>query len=144
MRRGSVTLGDLAARIAMLEVACSRCERRGRLQVDLLVAQYGDAELPELRLILAGDCPKAAVVSGTLAKLGVRRPPPLAGVGRWSAGISARNRCRACRCRGRSGPGAADRPRAGSSASAATCSCGGGTVARLGVRRRSGMSASVL
>ena len=27
----------------MLEVACSRCERRGRLQVDLLVAQYGDA-----------------------------------------------------------------------------------------------------
>ena len=65
MRRGSVTLGDLAARIAMLEVACSRCERRGRLQVDLLVAQYGDAgdaELPELRLILAGDCPRAAVV----------------------------------------------------------------------------------
>jgi hypothetical protein len=60
MRRGSVTLGDLAARIAMLEVACSRCERRGRLQVDLLVAQYGDAELPELRLILAGDCPRAA------------------------------------------------------------------------------------
>ena len=47
----------------MLEVACSRCERRGRLQVDLLVAQYGDAELPELPLILAGDCPKAAVVS---------------------------------------------------------------------------------
>ena len=59
MRRGSVTLDDLAARIAMLEVACSRCERRGRLQVDLLVAQYGDAELPELRLILAdtdADC----------------------------------------------------------------------------------------
>jgi hypothetical protein len=63
MRRGSITLGDLAARIAMLEVACSRCERRGRLQVDLLVAQYGDAELPELRLILAGDCPRAAVIS---------------------------------------------------------------------------------
>ena len=63
MRRGSVTLGDLAARIAMLDVACSRCERRGRLQMDLLVAQYGDAELPELRLILAGDCPRAAVVS---------------------------------------------------------------------------------
>src|SRR3954471_20956087 len=34
---------------------------------------------------------------GTVAKLGVRRPPPLAGVGRWSAGIAARNRCRACR-----------------------------------------------
>ena len=47
----------------MLEVACSRCERRSRLQVDLLVAQYGDAELPELRLILAGDCPKREAVA---------------------------------------------------------------------------------
>jgi len=63
MKRGSVTLGDLIDRIAMLEVACSRCERRGRLQVDRLLAQYGDAELPELRLTLAGDCPRAAVVS---------------------------------------------------------------------------------
>ena len=63
MRRGSVTLGDLVGRIAMLEIMCSRCERRGRLQVDRLIEQYGDAELPELRLILAGDCPKAAVVS---------------------------------------------------------------------------------
>ena len=63
MRRGSVTLGDFVGKITMLEVACSRCERRGRLQVDLPVAQYGDAELPDLRLILADDCPKAAVVS---------------------------------------------------------------------------------
>jgi hypothetical protein len=63
MRRGSVTLGDLIDRIAMLEVACSRCERRGRLQVDWLIEQHGDAERPELRLTLAGDCPKAAVVS---------------------------------------------------------------------------------
>src|SRR3954451_21547735 len=62
---------------------------------------------------------------GTVAKLGVRRPLPVAGVGRWPAGISARNRCRACRCRGRSGPGAADRPHAGSSASAAPWPCGG-------------------
>ena len=63
MRRGSVTLGDLVDRIAMLDVACSRCERRGRLQVDRLIAQYGDAELPELRLTLAGNCPKAAGIS---------------------------------------------------------------------------------
>ena len=47
----------------MLEVACSRCERGGRLQVDRLIEQHGDAELPELRLILAGDCPKAEVPS---------------------------------------------------------------------------------
>ena len=73
----------------------------------------------------AGDTRHRPLKMGTVAKLGVRRPPPLAGVGRWSAGISARNRCRACRCRGRSGPGAADRPRAGSSASAAPWPCGG-------------------
>ena len=63
MRRGSVTLGDLADRLAMLDVACSRCARRGRLQLDRLIEQYGDAELPELRLQLAGDCPKAAAIS---------------------------------------------------------------------------------
>ena len=63
MRRGSVTLGDLVDRLAMLDVACSRCARRGRLQLDRLIEQYGDAELPELRLTLAGDCPRAAVVS---------------------------------------------------------------------------------
>jgi hypothetical protein len=30
---GAVTLGDIADKIRMLEVACSRCERRGRLNV---------------------------------------------------------------------------------------------------------------
>ena len=63
MRRGSVTLGDLADQIAMLEIACSRCERRGRLQVDRLIERHGDMELPELGRILAGDCRKAAAVS---------------------------------------------------------------------------------
>ena len=58
MRHGSVTLGDLVGRLAILEIMCSRCERRGRLRVDRLIAQYGDAELPELRRALAGDCPK--------------------------------------------------------------------------------------
>ena len=28
-----------------------------------MIEQHGSIELPELRLILAGDCPKAAVVS---------------------------------------------------------------------------------
>jgi len=63
MKRGSVTLGDLIDRIAMLEVACSRCERRGRLQVDRLIERHGDMELPELGRILAGDCRKTAAVS---------------------------------------------------------------------------------
>ncbi len=63
MRGDAITLGDMAGKFTVIEVACRRCDRRGRLQVDLLVAQYGDAELPELRPILAGDCPRAAVVS---------------------------------------------------------------------------------
>ena len=53
----------LPAEFAMLEVACSRCERRGRLRVDRLIEQHGDAELPDLRLILPGDCPKAGAAS---------------------------------------------------------------------------------
>jgi len=36
MRDDAVTLGDLAGRIAILEIMCSRCERRGRLRVDRL------------------------------------------------------------------------------------------------------------
>ena len=63
MRRGSVTLGDLVDRLAMLDVAWSRCARRGRLQLDRLIEQYSNAELPELRLTLAGNCPKAAAIS---------------------------------------------------------------------------------
>ena len=47
----------------MLAVTCSRCERRGRLRVDRQIEQYGDAELPDLRLILPGDCPKAGAAS---------------------------------------------------------------------------------
>ena len=58
MRCDAITLGDLVDRIAMLEVACS-----GRLQVDRLLAQYGDMELPERGRVLARDCRKAAAVS---------------------------------------------------------------------------------
>ena len=36
MRGDAVTLGDLAGKITMLEIACRRCERRGRLQIDRL------------------------------------------------------------------------------------------------------------
>jgi hypothetical protein len=63
MRGDAATLGDIAGKITMLEVACRRCERGGRLQVAKLIEQHGDMRLPELRYILAGDCPKAAVAS---------------------------------------------------------------------------------
>jgi hypothetical protein len=59
MSSGAVTLGELAGRIAMLEAACSRCERRGGLRVARLIEQHGaDMGLPELRHLLASDYPR--------------------------------------------------------------------------------------
>jgi hypothetical protein len=64
VRGDAVTLGDLAGRgITMLEIACRRCDRRGRLSVARLIEQHGDMRLPELRYILAGDCSHAEAVS---------------------------------------------------------------------------------
>ena len=56
---GAVTLGGIADRINMLEVACSKCERRGRLSVARLIERHdADAQLTNLRTVLAGDCPR--------------------------------------------------------------------------------------
>ena len=47
---GAVTLGDVAGKLPMLDVACSKCERRGRLSVAKLIAERGaDMRLPDLR-----------------------------------------------------------------------------------------------
>jgi hypothetical protein len=35
---GTVTLGDITDTITMLDIACDRCERRGRLRVAGLIA----------------------------------------------------------------------------------------------------------
>jgi hypothetical protein len=51
-------------KLAMLDVACRKCERRGRLRLAGLIERYGaDAALPDLRQKLAGDCPSAEAVS---------------------------------------------------------------------------------
>jgi hypothetical protein len=43
----------------MLEVACSRCDRQGRLNAARLVAEHGaDMPIPKLLRILAADCPR--------------------------------------------------------------------------------------
>src|ERR1700759_129636 len=56
-----VPLGAVAARLELLEVACDRCGRRGVLLTDRLLAQHGyDLPMPELRRILAPDCPRMA------------------------------------------------------------------------------------
>ena len=61
---GAVTLDDIADRLPMLDVACSKCERRGRLSVAKLIALHGaEAKLPDLREVLAGDCPGVGATS---------------------------------------------------------------------------------
>lgn len=61
---GSITLADLDGRLTMLEIACSRCERRGLLRLDRLIEEHGaDMGLPVLGQILARDCPYAASTS---------------------------------------------------------------------------------
>ena len=41
----------------MLEVACHRCERRGRLRIERLIAEHGTGVL-DLCAIIAADCPR--------------------------------------------------------------------------------------
>jgi len=61
---GAVTLGEIAGRLLMLEVACSHCERHGRLDVAKLIERHGaDTRLPDLRVNLAGDCPRIGAAS---------------------------------------------------------------------------------
>jgi hypothetical protein len=53
------TLGDIATRLSLLEVACNRCERRGRLRISRLLTKYS-AEMPVPALLrsIAADCPR--------------------------------------------------------------------------------------
>ena len=61
MKDRALQLGDIADKITLLEIACRHCDRRGRLRVAKLIAQHGaDMRLPELRYILAADCPRVA------------------------------------------------------------------------------------
>jgi hypothetical protein len=61
---GAVTLGEIAGRLPMLEVACARCERRGRLSIAKLIDRHGaGAKLPDLRTVLASDCPRVRATS---------------------------------------------------------------------------------
>ena len=54
MAQGVITLGEMwAKRMTMLEVACRRCERQGRLRIERLIAEHGPGcwtRGPSLRL----------------------------------------------------------------------------------------------
>ena len=59
----SLSLVDIATSIDMLEVRCSRCDRKGRLSVARLIDQHGgDTKLVDLRRQLVGNCDKASAL----------------------------------------------------------------------------------
>ncbi len=56
---GSLTLAQIAARQPVLEVRCTKCDRRGRYRTETLVERYGaDFAGPDLRDRLSADCEK--------------------------------------------------------------------------------------
>ena len=58
--RGSIIVGELQGKVTMLDVACHRCERRGRVSLARLIEEHGaNMGLPDLWESLAGDCPNA-------------------------------------------------------------------------------------
>lgn len=56
---GSILLGQVADHLVTLEIACNRCERKGRAAVDRLMTQHGRLmSVPALLALLSADCPK--------------------------------------------------------------------------------------
>jgi len=69
MAGGVITLSEMRAKgMTMLEAACRRCERRGRLKIERLIAEHGTGVL-DLCAIIAHDCPRMQdrSVSSTIA-----------------------------------------------------------------------------
>jgi hypothetical protein len=63
--RGSIMLGAVMARTAILAVACTQCSRSGRYRVATLIDQQGaGCAIPELRRVLVSDCPKRGDAHG--------------------------------------------------------------------------------
>jgi hypothetical protein len=51
---GSITLGDVVERTVVLAVACSRCERARRYNLDTLIARHGEGfGIPRLLRLLS-------------------------------------------------------------------------------------------
>jgi hypothetical protein len=54
-----LVLDQVAARLPVLVVICNRCDRRGRLHTSRLLTTHGpDLPLPDLRRIIAVNCPR--------------------------------------------------------------------------------------
>ena len=64
MSAGSITLGDVGEHTTVLAVACSRCDRVGRYNLETLIASHGARfGIPRLLRLLSKDCAKRATVS---------------------------------------------------------------------------------
>jgi hypothetical protein len=58
-RSGAITFGDLAGRLDVLRVACSKCDRAGQYSVARLIERHGaDAGLPDWKATITADCPR--------------------------------------------------------------------------------------
>lgn len=70
-------LGDWPS--AWVEVACRRCDRRGRYRRETLLAQHGpEALMPDLRHEIAADCPLQATLGTTRCGVYYANAPGLA------------------------------------------------------------------
>jgi hypothetical protein len=77
MSRTYLTFGDIAGKLHMLRIECTRCERKGRYVVAKLLALYGPrGNMSKWVSDLRGDCLKrnaAADVVGHLDTMNVRK-----------------------------------------------------------------------
>ena len=59
MSTGSLTLAQIADLLDVVEVRCTKCDRRGRYRIATLIERYGaDFRGPDLRDRLSADCEK--------------------------------------------------------------------------------------
>ena len=57
MPSGSLSLAEIAERLTVLEVRCTKCDRRGRYRIATLIERYGaDFAGPDLRDKLSEGC----------------------------------------------------------------------------------------
>jgi hypothetical protein len=54
-----LTFGDIAGKLHMLHIECTRCQRKGQYSVAKLIAQHGlRGNMSKWASDLKGDCPK--------------------------------------------------------------------------------------
>lgn len=59
MARSVILLTEVAHHLSTLNVACNRCERRGRLSVARLAKEHGEhIDIPDLLRAISHDCPR--------------------------------------------------------------------------------------